>query len=635
MSAAPASVGPQPAARPPGAPARATLFFLAFVLAYTVAAFLLRFPQDDIHFFLRMAQNWTEGLGFYYSPALGDIPAHGQANSNLLYSLLLALPFLLGIDPYTGAAFIDVMFLPASLWLLWGVAREVWPGSALRRWLFLLLVPLNWTFFSFTTDGLGTPMLVFASCACLFLVSRVAATGGGTREVALLACVLAYAALCRWDAGSFALPAWAVAVFLVWRGRANSGRRRAAARIVALTLVPALAVLLGGGFRLLYWGDAVPLSYWHKLAVPGVPPDWYVSKGLTYTSLFLRQYGFLHLAPFLAAGLFAIRFRGLFAAAAPALGAPPKAPTAAGKWALICAAAMFAGRTLYLVRAGGGYIEFRLFAAVIPCLLLVSCHLLFSLGGRRAALLAALVTQAFSVLHARTFTEQHGIIPSGGRSETPDYWRKRLSFSFLDLPNARLPLELRRLFGDFNPDVLIATTIGGLLAYHSRQHVIEMHGWTDKRVIFNAIYCPVDYTCDNKIGHLLYPRPAYLAQRRVNLVIGHPAYILETERQDAETIRAFLRERKALIARTIFFPKAEFGDDARFAVPAGTMVGALPFAPDLRLLFVYLTPSPYLDGLFAGRGDIPMVRLFGPGEDEVGIFASGTPPLRGDDPGRD
>jgi len=122
----------------------------------------------------------------------------------------------------------------------------------------------------------------------------------------------------------------------------------------------------------------------------------------------------------------------------------------------------------------------------------------------------ALVIIGGSVHHARTFVWAHGI-ESVGRLQ-----------DHIDAPDeawARIGEVLGELFGDDENPAIIATTAAGVIPFNARLPSVDMHGITDPWVARNGIRRDPALT---NPGHYRDAPFAYLAERGVNLVVGHP-----------------------------------------------------------------------------------------------------------------
>ncbi len=568
-----------------------------FIALYLLLAWNFRWAADDIHFFFRMAENAAEGRGFYYTPPSGGESAYGQANSNFLFSVLLIIPFLADANPYEFSAAIELAFLPATLLLFWQLSGAILP-SLFWRWRALTLLSMNWTFFGLTTGGLGTPTTIFCATASLFLFWRFYRLRR-RRDLLNLSLLFGLASLFRWDAGAFCLPLWGLCVLLILRGlKLSIGEK--AIQFALLTIPAALFVLIAGGFKWIYYGSPLPLSYWHKAAVPGIPMLWYVQKGALFIYSFLESYWLIYLSPILIFGW--MRARKLIAKES--------------KMLIVAVVAMLAGWLLYLLRIGGGYIEFRFIAPMLPPLYLLIALALVGLSSKKIASLCAMIFIAASIGHGISYKEKNAIVPLPSLNDRPI------------LPDEmewiRFGRELNQLFGDYNSNVLVATTIGGAFAYYGKLFALEMHGWTDRGVIDNAYICTVHYDCDGKIGHLLYPRPDYLVSRGVNLVFGHLDFweqrVLALPPRDA--LKIHISANAAKLTADRFFANAELKPDKfKDGIPLPAAAQLVAFRTDYRRIIyaVYLVRNSYLDDFFAAN-DILRIPLFPPGRNRLGVF---------------
>ncbi len=160
---------------------------------------------------------------------------------------------------------------------------------------------------------------------------------------------------------------------------------------------------------------------------------------------------------------------------------------------------------LYVVRVGGDFMEFRFVVPVLPLVFILTVATLSAFRNRRIQ--AAFVTMLLlcSLFHAVTFRG------------TPGVESVRKLRDYITGESGRWELA-GKVLGELFPegDVTLATTAAGAIPYYSQLPAVDMLGMNDAWVARSgAIIGP-------RAGHRRAATLAYLNDRGVNLVIGHP-----------------------------------------------------------------------------------------------------------------
>ncbi len=227
------------------------------------------YVSDDAFISLRYAARFAAGDGLTWT---AGAPVEGY--SNLLWTLMLAVPAGLGVDPVSGMRVLGVLAAAAV------VVAVAWPwrDRPAAATVGALAVAADGTLGVWALGGLEQPLLAaLIAVAVGTLGAAVEARRADVRAVLPAAAALALACWTRPDA-----PLLVAALALGWW--LAQGQDRAAARSAgALVAVPAAATLLQLGARLLYYGDWVPNTAHVKLAVGEAQVDMgalYVWDGL-------------------------------------------------------------------------------------------------------------------------------------------------------------------------------------------------------------------------------------------------------------------------------------------------------------------------------------------------------------------
>jgi len=459
---------------------------LVVVVAAAVVAFLTRWTQDDSHISLRYARNLAEGNGLVYNPG-----EQVEGYTNFLWTVLMAVPIRLGIDPVMFGHLIGIACMVATMLAVVAVATRVF-GSSLLANLCLLVLLTNTSFIAYGTGGLET-QLQTSLVAVVWLLALPALGVGARRRPELSALLLLSLAsglvlLTRLDSAVVivvpaAATAWAVL---------HDGRRR----------VVELAALLGPVLALV-----LPWTLWRWSTYGSLLPNTAIAKENPLRISVLQ--GASYLAVFVAVNL-------LFAFAPPAFlrgrDLLRRAPFAAvattlGLW------------VLYLLKVGADFMEFRFMVVVLPLLslVLVALVLLTHRAGRQQLLLGVLVASMF--VHLAVMGASGGVanLDSTGYLD-----------SFVTDPRSGLAAlgdELREvLHGSAEaerPDsgaVVISTGGAGAIPYQARLRNVDPLGLTDPWTAEHGIRLETETI--PKQGHSRMATFEHLSDEGTNLLIG-------------------------------------------------------------------------------------------------------------------
>ena len=173
-------------------------------------AFSARFIQDDAFISLRYARNLAEGHGLVFNPG-ERVPGY----SNFLWTLLLALPHRVGVDPIAFAHAAGLLCLVGTLFATRALARAI-AGNEHDSLLAAVLLASNYTFLCYATGGLETQLQT-----CLVTTVAWLALGGvaqrSLRGAAAMSFVAGLAMLTRLDSSLLVAPLCAFALLRVVR----------------------------------------------------------------------------------------------------------------------------------------------------------------------------------------------------------------------------------------------------------------------------------------------------------------------------------------------------------------------------------------------------------------------------------
>lgn len=439
-----------------------------------------RWIQDDAYISFRYAKHLVEGHGLVY-----NLGARVEGYTNFLWTVLAAIPLAFGAtDPinFMHAVGAGLWLATYALWLRLGVRLFVegrWGAP-------LALIPLldHYSYNLWFVSGMETPLVSFLTAAAVYFSS---ADSAALRHTPMMASLCGVGlAMTRAD-GMIALAALGLAgTFL--HGRSLLRSRRLWHQL-ALASLPVLLVYVPYQlWRLWYYGSFFPNTYYAKAAYL---TDW--ERGWRYLATYLHLYQFAWLLPVLGVSLFVAR------------GSTRRFLVAS----VICAA----GVTLYVVRLGGDFMEWRFLTPITgilyPSLVLaadsvaawLACKILKlrastdgsasiwvpSLAGAVAAtaavsVLAMHTRQATLPVQEKTIPGQETILLLGRYCDAKQFnWG-----------------EVGRTLDEILPQgVMIATTSAGIIPYYCDRPCLDLHGLTDPQIART----PVDPQQRGRIGH--------------------------------------------------------------------------------------------------------------------------------------
>jgi len=217
------------------------------------------FTVDDAYISLRYAENLASGFGPVFNPG-----ERTEGSSNFLWVVILAGARLLGANPVHAAKLLGAILVLLVPWMLLSASSRLPPKrpNIIAPWLSMLSAPLAvWSVAGLET-GAYTFLLTWAISAAASDLSEdsVGRTSG---------CVpLLGAALMRPEGIALSGPYLAIAW---WRGFQPASRfpLRRALSATAIVAGGFLALTL---FRLWFYGDLVPNTYYAKVTNPTLFP---------------------------------------------------------------------------------------------------------------------------------------------------------------------------------------------------------------------------------------------------------------------------------------------------------------------------------------------------------------------------
>ncbi len=502
------------------------------------------FVVDDAFISFRYATNLVESGELTWNPG-ERVPVEGY--TNFLWTLLLAAAVALGLEPVFASQTLGLIAFLGTLWATHGLARDVLES---RTWAIAAmgLLGTNYTFICFATGGLETQLQAFLITTGCWTAKRMVDGDLEPKSPLLLSTITGAAILTRLDS---ALPfgillAWVASSWArKWRQQRPSLRTMLI--VIGATVGPA-ALMIGPWlvWKLWYYGDVFPNTYYAKvlpisLAVFG--------QGLGYVLNFLYSY---QLLPCVVLAL----------AKAKTLRRPD----------LLACSVLVLSWLAYVTRVGGGFMEFRMLVPILPLFFLILTYLICRLPARpRAALLAFVVFG--SAFHAVNFKVSAEV-------ETIASLRSHLELDGEAWP--RIGKTLRRHFGGAADPVTIAIGAAGAIPYYSGLPTVDTLGLNDRRLARQEPMKGI------RPGHAQQAGFAYLMERRVQLVFGHPIPGPLARPEDPQPLS---------VQQLAYYARIDVA-----ALPEGARLLQIPIDATRGIKTVYLVPHPLVDEAISRHG---------------------------------
>ena len=526
------------------------------VALLVLLAWLNRFVQDDAFISFQYARNLVEGHGLTFNPG-----ERVEGYTNFLWVLMIGAGIRIGLDPVTWSYMLGLALFAGTMLATFRLASGL-SGSPQTGLFATLLLGTNFTFNAYATGGLETQLQAFLMVGSVLLSWR--ATRNRHASVALLAatsCGYGLALLTRLDSAvGLVIPGLLVLAAIV---RVDDGAGPRVARLVALGMPATLLVAPWLAWKLSYYGDILPNTFYVKVSSATS-----LVRGGHYVYRFLASYWLL---PLLALALVAWPRRIAEALRDRRHGSPWGA-------GLVATVSLWFA---YVASVGGDYMEFRFIVPVLPLVMvLLSWGLVSAVEDRRVRIAIVIVVVLGSVFHAATF------------------WGVRDIESIRSLSGHMEPDggdwdEVGRTLGavfEADSGVVVAVGPAGVIPYYSRLPTVDMRGLIDPWVARNGIIV------SSVPGPQRMSPLSHLIDRGVSLVIGHPQVVSQ---QDG------LPEAYSLASL------GQFGlaDVSSRTVPATSRVVAIPMSEGRFLLALYLTKHPAVERAIADNGwvTVPLV----------------------------
>lgn len=526
--------------------AEGVLYLLA-----AIAAWLVRFVQDDAFITYRYARNLARGEGLVFNEG-----ERVEGYTNFLWTVMHWIPERLGWSSPVFSQVVGIALMVATVAVTLRFARRLFGSES-----FALLVALallgNMTFLAYATGGLETmqqTLLVISFAALLLPVTAAVRANEVARRVGAGVCA-GLAFLTRMDSAVL-IAVW-LAAYLVaqWRHDdiAPGGKgRQLVTSVLQIGLPAAVLVVPWLVWKLGYYGELLPNTFFAKSAGNPIVPPLY---GLFYLAVFFISY-----AAFLLVPRFLKLRHELFAVPG-----------------IVQVLAVVPVWLLYICVVGGDFMEFRFMVPVLPVLAMVAAYLVnrYRRTGLQVALVAVLLFT--SGLHrvwptlvpypVLTFTEL-----SHWPNESTTSWKGKGEFLAEQFPGGP----------DVEGQPKIAVAPLGVLPYFADLETVDMLGLTDPETARNGYAIEPYYP-----GHVRMARVQHLLDEDVNLVLAQPG---STEPEPD-------REAYRISELTFLYPSVDLRQ-----LPEDAQVIEIPQIDGDVWLIIYLTQNDKVDAAIERNG---------------------------------
>ena len=528
-----------------------SIVFLTLLVLGVTVAWSLRFIQDDAYISFRYVVNWLNGNGIVW-----NIGERVEGYSNFLWIILLLIPTALGFGIEETSIALGMLFYVGSLIVIYRLTfRLTNRGVALVT---TLLLTTNITFAAYATGGLETSLHTFICWLSLYfifdsrVINPVYCTG--------ISFLFALSVLCRMDSVVFLLvPGMYMLTRIVFQD-ISWGKRMV--QLSALILPVTVVVIIWTLFRWNYYGDLLPNTYYAKSQ--GITMD-SLKLGIFFIWSFLKTYGLL---PFLFAGVACVFYRDA---------------RMEKKIAVVFISTLLAW-SVYLVKIGGGFMEFRFMVVVMPLIMIFVSVLILELNNVfvRSGLVVGLILFSFgtqlSVKIGGWYTQQ--LNDTGSFSVIP----LRVLKAQTD-PNR--PLQLDAVGNYLNENfrnILVSVSPAGIMPFRAMDiNFVDMFGLNDRWVPKNGA------KKSDRRGHQKIATLSYLIDRGVNIVVETPSYVpLGDENEDVLKFEDLIAEFVLLNPEAV-------------QMPGTASILLLPFTDTEYLVVLYLSPHPSIDEFIKSR----------------------------------
>jgi arabinofuranosyltransferase len=454
--------------------------FASIVFILLIAyAWINRFIQDDAFISFRYAKNFVNGWGLVFNRG-----ERVEGYTNFLWTLIISIPIKLGINPIIFSYIIGILFFILTLYFTFKLSNLIF-GSRTISLLTVFLLGANYTMSCYATGGLETQMQTAIVVVSYYLFLKYFSQYSWKITTSMfLSILLAVSVLTRPDSLIFAAVILSALIFI--RKKKEHSNKMLLENYFALLVPFIIIIAVYLIWKLDYYGNILPNTYYAKAA-----GQTSIISGLEYVGWFLTTYWlfiFLFILIICAREFFSLMNIKINILMFTIL-----------LW------------TLYIIKVGGDFMEFRFFVPIMPFIFIILIHIINKLiHPQKLKLAFVLLIFTGSFFHIFTFSYHSGIESV------------KLLSSHLIIPVENwigVGKRLNDLFG--KDDVKIATTAAGAIPYYSGLPTLDMLGLNDLHISRET------NTVSPRPGHQKLASISYINKRNVNLLIGHP-FVVDT-----------------------------------------------------------------------------------------------------------
>jgi len=519
------------------------LFLTIFII---FIGYQLRFIQDDAFISFRYAEHLVNGHGLTWN--IGEAPVEGY--TNFLWVLIMSVGAYLGFELIAWSMILSILAGFGTILVTYRLALYIMSDQSWAL-LAILLLGTNYTFLAYLTGGLETQLNTFLIVLSIYLAYK-AVIQKKHLILIYLSLVFSLCILTRLDAILFLVP---ITIYLFWKfSQMEFSRKDIIIRLILLSAPFIAIIFIWLVFKLHYYGDILPNTFYVK--IQGV-----ILYGIQYIYIFAAEYAFLIFIP-----LFLFYFTKIISTRL-----------------MILLVSMIMFWLAYIIKLGGGFMEFRFFVPILPLICIICTVIIKFIADAKIRIAILFLLIASSTAHAFWFQGHSGM--ESIRSLNSAIYDKEYNWKGVG------KLLGESFFKEDSNPVKIAVGPAGAIPYYSRLFTIDMLGLNDRWIAKNGIIV------GKRQGHYKFTTLNYLFRREVNLVVGQP----QVKPVNSDVNRNPQR---------FFNKKIDIS-----ALPLNSKIMEIPMDDEYKLEVLYIKKHPLIEDFIKEHG----IRLFHVELSEKGI----------------
>jgi arabinofuranosyltransferase len=232
-----------------------SIIFIFTIVLLTAFAWSQRFIQDDAFISFRYAHNFISGEGLVW-----NANERVEGYTNFLWTMLISGGMISGIDPITGAYLFGLTFFVISIITTYKTAQLIF-GTRDISFIVMLLLGLNYTFFSYATGGLETQMQTALVILSFYFTMKITVSPVIQQKHFFVTSILfSLAVLTRLDSGIIILS---LMIFIAIKVFAHNLPLQLKFRYLFILAAPML-IIVGSWlmWKLSYYGNILPNTFY-------------------------------------------------------------------------------------------------------------------------------------------------------------------------------------------------------------------------------------------------------------------------------------------------------------------------------------------------------------------------------------